>query len=279
MGICATVLMKRTLSLFISLYLLFSLFSSITISAESLPNLNDAYQASQGSSPGSSDNQVRLKFNEYVLPLFDDDTIGTAVAGRVLTSVEAAANRVATVDIGADRQTSLNKSLNSLYTKVRNATTIVMVFGILTSVLVALWNFFKIAFMPSHPMQRRTALESIVTSSVVAILLAGLTLIMNILIGTFQGSFASAMIYATDWRVAGVVFLAQYRDIIVGVFGIITMSMVLALSWQFMNLVLAGGNPQKRTQAITGILITAAATAGVGGIMTVMSLLTGLVGA
>lgn len=250
--------------------------TSISFADDNLPSLSTGYGHVIA---GDENNDEVQGFDSYVRPLFSDKGATSTVINNAKASVDEISGRINKTSIDDVRKESLNKSLNSLYTVVRNATTLVMVFGILTSIIVALWNFFKMAFMPSHPMQRRNCLETIASSSVVAILLSGLTLIMNVLIGTFQGSFTSSIIYANDWRVAGVVFLAQYRDVIVGFFGIITMSMVLALAWQFMNLVLAGGNPQKKSAAITGILITAAATAGVGGIMTVMSILTGLVGA
>ena len=282
--------MKHKFNIFLLFMLCFSILMCSTCFADDLSSAyDDAMKSGQPADSAASE------FDTYVGGLFtstDSNDKTAAVLESVKNDVSVAGSRVAAQmqaldgTAGANNQNindatdtdALNRSLNGLYNRVRNATTLIMVFGILSGVLVTLINFLKIAFMPSHPTQRRNALDSIINSVIVIIALSGLTLVMNLIMGTFQGSFASSMIYATDWRVAGVVFLAQYRDILVGVFGIVTMSMILAMAWQFMNLVLAGGNPQKRSAAVSGILITVAATAGVGGIMTVMSLMTGLIG-
>ena len=63
----------------------------------------------------------------------------------------------------------------------------------------------------------------------------------------------------------------QYRTIIAGVSGIGALTMIILFVIQFMKLASSAGNPQARSQALTGVLWTGLAATGLGAV----SLITG----
>ncbi len=58
----------------------------------------------------------------------------------------------------------------------------------------------------------------------------------------------------------------EYKGIIVGITGIGTLTMVCLFIFNFMKLGQSAGNPQARSQALTGLLWTGIAAAGLGGV-------------
>ena len=58
----------------------------------------------------------------------------------------------------------------------------------------------------------------------------------------------------------------KYKGVIMGVSGIATLTMVVLFILNFMKLGQAAGNPQARSQALTGLLWTGLAAAGAGGV-------------
>lgn len=66
--------------------------------------------------------------------------------------------------------------------------------------------------------------------------------------------------------------LTQYRKVIVFISGIGTLSMILFFILNFINLGKSQGNPQERQKAVTGLIITGIATAGLGSVTLITSL-------
>ena len=58
----------------------------------------------------------------------------------------------------------------------------------------------------------------------------------------------------------------EYKGVIVGITGIGTLTMVCLFIFNFMKLGQSAGNPQARSQALTGLLWTGLAAAGLGGV-------------
>lgn len=65
--------------------------------------------------------------------------------------------------------------------------------------------------------------------------------------------------------------LAEYRNVIVGVSGVATLTFVILFIVNFMKLGKSAGNPQERSNSIMGIIITGIAAAGCGGVMLFVS--------
>lgn len=61
-------------------------------------------------------------------------------------------------------------------------------------------------------------------------------------------------------------FIKKYRNFIVGISGIGAVSMILFFVMNFMKLGANAGNPQGRSQAITGLVFSGLAAAGLGAV-------------
>lgn len=72
--------------------------------------------------------------------------------------------------------------------------------------------------------------------------------------------------FTTDSTSAWSAFLAKYRMFIVGISGVGAVTMVVLFIIQFLKLGASAGNPQARTQALTGVLWTGIAAAGLGAV-------------
>lgn len=68
----------------------------------------------------------------------------------------------------------------------------------------------------------------------------------------------------------------KYKGVIVGFTGIGTLTMVILFILNFIKLGQAAGVPQKRTEALTGLLWTGLASAGLGGVTIFVAVSTNL---
>ena len=62
----------------------------------------------------------------------------------------------------------------------------------------------------------------------------------------------------------------KYRGFIVGISGVGAITMIVLFIIQFMKLGASAGNPQARTQALTGVLWTGLATCGLGAVVIIV---------
>lgn len=199
---------------------------------------------------------------------------GGALSG--LQSIGNAASNGIDTNKAIGRINKVNENVAALWAIIRDVLNWLIAFGEITSVIVCLIAFMKLATAPSHPMQRRNCMVQIITAIITSALLGGLALILNVFYSTFSKSLSSGVIYSNDWRVGGTSFLVQYGNLVAGFSGIASLTMLLCMGYSFTKLALSGGNPQKKQQAMTGIITTVLATAGVGGVTTFVSMLTGL---
>lgn len=92
---------------------------------------------------------------------------------------------------------------------------------------------------------------------------------MNVSIGdngalTISGE--SGMTSATKSGAAWTNFIAKYRNFIIGISGIGAVSMILFFIFQLLKLGATAGNPQARSQALTGLIWSGVAAAGLGSV-------------
>lgn len=66
--------------------------------------------------------------------------------------------------------------------------------------------------------------------------------------------------------------IIKYKNFIVGVAGVAAVTMVVLFIFQFIKLGQSAGNPQARAQALTGVLWTGIAAAGLGAVALITSL-------
>lgn len=72
--------------------------------------------------------------------------------------------------------------------------------------------------------------------------------------------------------------LTEFRTIVIFISGIGTVCMILFFILNFINLGKSQGNPQERQKAISGLIITGIATAGLGSVTLIASLFYGMIG-
>lgn len=66
--------------------------------------------------------------------------------------------------------------------------------------------------------------------------------------------------------------LTEYRTVVIFISGIGTISMILFFIMNFINLGKSQGNPQERQKAITGLIISGIASAGLGSVTLITTL-------
>lgn len=137
-------------------------------------------------------------------------------------------------------------------------------FAFVTSLLVFILIFIKITWLPDYPMQRRLAMEDIVTSGVATILLGGVWLIVSLFQSIFDKFWSTYAVYSKDWKTVGNMFLYEYKGLITGILGIAALTALLMFVKNFTTLAFSGSNPNARQQKILSILLTGIATAGLG---------------
>ncbi|MDU5080533.1 hypothetical protein [uncultured Tissierella sp.] len=139
-------------------------------------------------------------------------------------------------------------------------------FGTLSAFLIFIIIFLRLSFLPSHPIERRKAMTDMITSGIATALLGGITLLLSIFYDTFSGIIENGIMLTNDWKVSFNILLYEYRGFIVGFLGLATLTLVLMFIKNFMNLAVSAGNPTKRSQALTGVLLTGVASMGIGGL-------------
>lgn len=139
-------------------------------------------------------------------------------------------------------------------------------FAFVTSLLVFILIFIKITWLPDYPMQRRLAMEDIVTSGIATILLGGIWLIISLFQSIFDKFWSTYAIYSKDWRTVGNMFLYEYKGLITGILGIAALTALLMFIKNFASLSFSATNPNERRQKMLSLLLTGIATAGLGGL-------------
>jgi len=173
------------------------------------------------------------------------------------------------------KRDALNIALEDFWKNIRYVVSFLMAFGSLSSFIIFIVIFMKLASLPAHPMQRRKAMEDIVMSGLATMLMGGLSLILTVFYQFFQPFFSTGIMFTKDWKIALGVLLFEYKGLISIFLGIGTMTMILLFVKNFVGLAASAGNPQTRKQALTGILLTGIATVGLGGLTIVVAVFNG----
>ncbi|WP_353096120.1 hypothetical protein [Tissierella praeacuta] len=160
----------------------------------------------------------------------------------------------------------LEESISEFMGKWREILVYATAIGTLSSFLIFILIFLRLSALPSHPIQRRKAMVDMITSGVSTALLGGVTLILGVFYDTFGGIIENGIMFIADWRVSLNILLYEYRNFIMGFLGLATLTLVLMFIKGFINLGVSAGNPTKRSQALTGVLLTGVASIGTGGL-------------
>lgn len=164
----------------------------------------------------------------------------------------------------SNKNNRLNKALDGFNENAQYVYGFLMAFGSLTSLLMFIIIFVRITWLPEHAFQKRKAMEDMVTSGVATVLLGGAWLIISLFHSIFDRFWESGLVYSKNWKVAGGVFLVEYKQLIVGFLGLATLTALLMLIKSFITLILSGTNPQQRAAKMSNIIWCGLATAGLG---------------
>ena len=147
---------------------------------------------------------------------------------------------------------------------------IMIAFGELTAILVFTVQFMKIAWAPSHAIERRKMLIDIATSGTSIMLLGNLWLVMSLFQACFNRFWQTFAVYSKDWRTVAHMVLVEYKGFLVGLSGIATLLVLAMFVINFASLALDGGQANKRAEKISKLLHCSIAAAGLGSITVIV---------
>lgn len=171
---------------------------------------------------------------------------------------------------------TLNIRIDNLWQFVRWGLGILSVFGTISSFFILSKSFLQLAWIPDHPIQRRKVYTDILTSGVCTILFAGLSLIVTIFFKTFENFLNNSVMLSSDFKSAFALFLIEYKYLIAGACGVMTLTLIVFLIKDIVVLAGSGGNPQARSSAIKGIMFTILGIIGSGSVGLLIGIFTGL---
>ncbi len=143
---------------------------------------------------------------------------------------------------------------------------ILVAFGQLTALLVFTIQFMKIAWAPSHAIDRRKMILDIATSGVSIMLLGNIWIVMSLFQSCFNRFWQTFAVYSKDWRTVANMVLIEYKGFIVGLGGIATLLVLAMFVINFIGLALDGSQANKRAEKTQKLLQCSIAAAGLGSI-------------
>lgn len=167
----------------------------------------------------------------------------------------------------ADKDGSrLDKAMTNFSNLANDIFAILVGFGCLTAILVFTIIFMKLAWMPSHAMQRRAVMIDIATSGASIMLLGNIWIVISLFQSCFNRFWQTFAVYSKDWRAVANMVLVEYKGFITGISGIATLLVLAMFVVNFISLALDGGAANKRSEKIGNILHCAIAAAGLGAV-------------
>ena len=139
-------------------------------------------------------------------------------------------------------------------------------FGLLTAMLVFTVLFMRIAWMPSHVIEKRKAAIDIATSAAAVVLLGNIWLAISLFQSSFNRFWQTFAVYSKDWRTVANMVLLEYKGFIVGLSGIATLFVLAMFIINFASVAINGSNVQKRSEKVGNLIMCAIAAACLGSI-------------
>ena len=143
---------------------------------------------------------------------------------------------------------------------------LLIAFGLLTSRLVFTVIFMKLAWMPSHAIERRRIMMEIATAGTATMLLGNAWLVVSLFQAIFNRFWQTYAVYSKDWRTVGNMVLTEYKGFIVGLGGIATLLVLAMFVVNFVGLAIDGGAANKRSEKVQNLIHCSIAAAGLGSI-------------
>lgn len=153
------------------------------------------------------------------------------------------------------------------FTKLADEIFAIMIgFGCLTAILCFTIIFMRLAWMPSHAIERRRILIDVATSGASIMLLGNIWIVLSLFQAVFNRFWQTFAVYSKDWRTVANMVLVEYKGFITGLSGLATLLVLAMFVVNFIGLALDGGTATKRSGHIQNILHCAIAAAGLGSI-------------
>ena len=139
-------------------------------------------------------------------------------------------------------------------------------FGFLASILVFVILFLRLAWMPTHQIQRRSFFEDVLTAGVATILLGNIWIVISLFQSSFNRFWQTFAVYSKNWRTVANMVLDEFQGFIVGISGIATLVVLVMFVVNFALLALDGSNIQKRGDRVSALTMCAFAAMGLGAV-------------
>ena len=162
--------------------------------------------------------------------------------------------------------TKLTKAMDRISDLSGDVIKLFLGFGLLSSFLVFAIMSMRIAWMPSHAMQRRVVMVDILTSGVATIILGNIWIVISLFQSSFNRFWQTYAVYSKDWRSVAYMVLMEYKGFITGLVGIATLVVLAMFIVNFASVAIDAGNASKRTEKMQNIVNCAVASAMLGSI-------------
>ena len=196
--------------------------------------------------------------------------------GDLKSRAEASGKKAQTYVAEFKNVEALNNQLAKVSSYARWFVVFIASTGTITSILVLAMAFIRMANAPASAFQRREVYFDIGKGLLSTVLFGGLTLIMTVFYKTFQTFINKTIMISNDWKAAFGYALIEYKFLISGICGLLSLTMLVIFIKDCLMLGATGTNPQKRAEAIKKICITGAATVGLGGTGLFVAIFNGL---
>lgn len=171
---------------------------------------------------------------------------------------------------------AMNEALDEFFGLVRWGIAFLTTLGTISSFLILSMAFVRLANAPAAAFQRRNCYIDILKGGLSVICFGGLTLLMTVFYKTFSIFISKTVMLSSNWRTAFAFALVEFKYLICGACGVLSLTMFVLFVKDVLELGASGGNPQKRAESIKKLLITGAATIGIGGVGVFVAIFNGL---
>lgn len=215
----------------------------------------------------TADDRVTKKLEEYkALGIINDEV---ANAQGIFVN-----NLSGTED--AEKREEFDNAFNNFVQTYNEAIYYLLAFSMMSSFLIFIIIFLRLTFLPAHPQDRRKAMIDIVVSGISTALLGSVAFIVKLYYSSFSSIIDNQVMLHLNWKATAAILLYEFRVIIVGIFGIATLTTIAMFIRALLMLAGSASNPSQRATAKTNLLFTIAGAAGLGSITFFVGLFTGM---
>lgn len=171
----------------------------------------------------------------------------------------------------------LNNAIGNYTNLVRWAIGFLSTLGTITSFLILALAFVRLANSPTSAFQKREVYIDIMKGVICTVAFGGLTLLMTVFYKTFSMFIQNTIMLSSDWRTAFTYALVEYKYLICGVMGVLSLTLFVLFLKDVTMLGATSTNPRARAEAMKKVVVTLAASIGMGGTGVFVAIFNGLI--